>query len=326
MIKTKIVSTGACVPDQVITNDDLAKIVDTSDEWIVQRTGIRERRISSGDNTSVLAIGTARMVLERAQVKPEDVDLIIVASVTPDYGTPSLACMIQKELGAVHAVAFDVVAACSGFLFGLSVADKYIKTGLYRNAIVIGAETLSKIINWEDRSTCVLFGDGSGGAYVEASEEDNGIQQEELGTRGDLWEILTEGYTAPVNVFNDVSKESDEEYFVHMDGRAVFKFATKMVVQSVAKVMQKEGITSDDISYVVPHQANARIIDVVAHKSGIPREKFYMNMDRYGNTSSASVPMALHELDAKGLIHRGDRIILTGFGGGMTWGTMLITW
>lgn len=326
MKRAKIVSTGACVPEQVITNDDLAKIVDTSDEWIAQRTGIRERRISSGDNTSSLAIGTARMVLERAKVDPKEVDLIIVASVTPDYGTPTLACMVQKELGAVNAVAFDVVAACSGFLFGLSVADKYIQTGMYRNAIVVGAETLSKIINWEDRSTCVLFGDGAGGAYVEASEGDSGIRQEELGSRGDLWEILTEGYTAPANAFNDVSGENDAEYYVHMDGRAVFKFATKMVVKSVANVMQKEGITPDDIAYVVPHQANARIIDVVAHKSGIPREKFYMNMDRYGNTSSASVPMALHELDEKGLIKRGDKIILTGFGGGMTWGTMLITW
>lgn len=326
MKRTKIVSTGACVPEQIITNDDLAKIVDTSDEWITQRTGIRERRISSGDNTSSLAIGTARMVLERAKVDPEDVDLIIVASVTPDFGTPSLACMVQKELGAVNAVAFDVVAACSGFLFGLSVADKYIQTGMYRNAIVVGAETLSKIVNWEDRSTCVLFGDGSGGAYVEAMEGDSGILQEELGSRGDLWEILTEGYTAPVNAFNDVIKESDAEYYAHMDGRAVFKFATKMVVKSVANVLEKEGITPDDIAYVVPHQANARIIDVVAHKSGIPREKFYMNMDRYGNTSSASVPLALHELDEKGLIKRGDKIILTGFGGGMTWGTMLITW
>lgn len=326
MKKTKIVSTGACVPEQIITNHDLANIVDTSDEWIVQRTGIRERRISGGENTSSLAIGTARMVLERANVDPKKVELIIVASVTPDYGTPSLACMVQKELGAVNAVAFDVVAACSGFMFGLSVADKYIRAGLYHNAIVIGAETLSKIINWEDRTTCVLFGDGSGGAYVEASEEEGGIQQEELGSRGDLWDILTEGYTAPANAFNQVSKENAEDYYVHMDGRAVFKFATKMVVQSVENVLQKEGLTPDDIAFVVPHQANSRIIDVVAHKSGIPRDKFYMNMDRYGNTSSASVPLALHELDAEGLIHRGDRVILTGFGGGMTWGTMLITW
>lgn len=323
--KTKIVSTGACVPEQIITNDDLAKIVDTSDEWIVQRTGIHERRISRGENTSSLAIATARMVLERAQVEPEDVDLIIIASVTPDYGTPSLACMVQKALGAKNAVAFDVVAACSGFMFGLSVADKYIQAGLYKNAIVIGAETLSKILNWEERSTCVLFGDGAGGAYVEASDQ-AGILQEDLGSRGELWEILTEGYTAPANAFNEVEAGMHPEYYVHMDGRAVFKFATRMVVQSVAHVMQKEGLTPDDITYVVPHQANERIIDVVAHKSGIPREKFYMNMDRYGNTSSASIPIALHELDEKGMISRGDKIILTGFGGGMTWGTMLLTW
>lgn len=325
MRRTKIISTGACVPEQIITNDDLAKVVDTSDEWIVQRTGIHERRISNGENTSAFAIGTARMVLERAQVAPEEVDLIIVASVTPDYGTPSLACMIQKELGAENAVAFDVVAACSGFMFGLSVADKYIKTGMYRNAIVIGAETLSKIVNWEDRSTCVLFGDGAGGAYVEASE-DSGILQEELGSKGELWDILTEGYTAPANVFNEVEPDRDSRYYVSMDGRAVFKFATKMVIKSIVNVIEKAGITPQEIAYVVPHQANARIIDVVANKSGIPREKFYMNMDRYGNTSSASVPIALHEMDSKGLIQRGDKIILTGFGGGMTWGTMLITW
>ncbi|MDO4166692.1 MAG: beta-ketoacyl-ACP synthase III [Eubacteriales bacterium] len=325
MKTTKIVSTGACVPEQIITNDDLAKIVDTSDEWIVQRTGIRQRRISGGENTSVLAIGTARMVLERAQVEPKDVDLIIVASVTPDYGTPSLACMVQKEIGAENAVAFDVVAACSGFMFGLSVADKYIKTGLYRNAIVIGAETLSKIINWEDRATCVLFGDGAGGAYVEASE-DSGIMQEDLGSKGELWEILTEGYTSPANAFNDVKPGVAPDYYVNMDGRSVFKFATKMVVKSVNRVLEQAGVTPEEIAFVVPHQANVRIIDVVAHKSGIPREKFYTNMDHYGNTSSASIPMALNELNSKGLIKRGDKVILTGFGGGMTWGTMLITW
>ncbi len=325
MKTTRIVSTGACVPEQIITNEDLAKIVDTSDEWIVQRTGISQRRISDGENTSSLAIATARMVLERAQVDPRDVDLIIVASVTPDYGTPSLACMVQKEIGAENAMAFDVVAACSGFMVGLSVADKYIKAGLYRNAIVIGAETLSKIMNWEDRSTCVLFGDGAGGAYVEATE-DGGILQEDLGSKGELWEILTEGYTAPANAFNEVEPGIHSDYFVSMDGRAVFKFATKMVVKSVNSVLEKAGVAPDEIAFVVPHQANARIIDVVAHKSGIPREKFYTNMDRFGNTSSASIPMALNELNSQGAIQRGDKIILTGFGGGMTWGTMLITW
>ena len=292
MIRTRIMATGACVPEQIITNDDLAKVVDTSDEWISQRTGIRERRISAGENTSALAIGTAKQVIERAEISPEDVDLIIVASVTPDYGTPSLACMVQKELGMVNAVAFDVVAACSGFMFALSIADKYIKTGVYRNAVVIGAETLSKIVNWEDRTTCVLFGDGAGGAYVEASEE-GGIIAEELGSKGELCDILTEGHTACDNAFNDESGDHDPKYYIYMDGRAVFKFATKKVVESKLKM--------DD-------------------------SKFYKNMEHYGNTSSASVPMALNELNEKGLIQRGDKIILTGFGGGMTWGTMLVEW
>ncbi len=322
-MKTKIISTGACVPEQVVTNDDLAKIVETSDEWITQRTGIRQRHISSGENTSALAIGTARMVLERANVKPEDVDLIIVASVTADYGTPTLACMVQKELGLKNAVAFDITAACSGFMFALSVADKYIKTGVYRNAIVIGAEVLSKIVDWTDRATCVLFGDGAGGAYVEASQE-GGILQEELGSKGEIWDILTEGYTSPANAFNDLETGTDPKFFVYMDGRLVFKFATKMVVRSVANVLEKAGVSVEDIAYVVPHQANARIIDVVAQKLKIPREKFYMNMDRFGNTSSASIPMALDELHSQGLIKQGDKVILTGFGGGMTWGTMLI--
>ena len=216
MITTRIISTGACVPEQVITNDDLSKIVDTSDEWITQRTGIKRRHISAGENTSHFAINTARQVLERAEVSAEDVDLIIVASVTADYGTPSLACMVQKEIGAVNAVAFDVNAACSGFMFALSIADKYIKTGMYENAIVIGAETLSKIVDWKDRSTCVLFGDGSGGAYVEKSE-DEGILKEELGAKGELWDILTQGYVGCSNAFNEEQLEKDNLWYVNND-------------------------------------------------------------------------------------------------------------
>lgn len=322
---TKIIATAAYAPEQTITNDDLAKIVDTSDEWISKRTGIKERRISDGENTSALAIGTAKVLMERAGVDPEDIDLIIVASVTPDYGTPSLACMVQKELGMTNAVAFDVVAACSGFMFALSVADKYIKAGTYRNAVIIGAETLSKIVNWQDRTTCVLFGDGAGGAYVEAADED-GILAEDIGSKGELWEILVAGHTTCANAFNGLESQDDPEFFVHMDGQAVFKFATKMVVKSVGNVIEQSGVSKEDIAYVVPHQANARIIDVVANKLKMERSKFYMNMDRFGNTSSASVPMALNELNEKGLIKRGDKILLTGFGGGMTWGTMLIQW
>ena len=321
----KIKGTGSYRPVQVWDNDKLSHMMDTSDEWITQRKGIKKRHISGGENTSHFAINTARQVLERAEVAAEDVDLIIVASVTADYGTPSLACMVQKEIGAVNAVAFDVNAACSGFMFALSIADKYIKTGMYENAIVIGAETLSKIVDWKDRATCVLFGDGSGGAYVEKSE-DMGILEEELGAKGELWNILTQGYVGCSNAFNDIKHEKDNLWYVNMDGRAVFKFATKAVTKSIERVMDTAGVKADEIKYVVPHQANARIVDIISRKLGIAQDKCYMNMSEYGNTSSASIPIVLNELNEKGLIERGDKLLLTGFGGGMTWGTMLISW
>ncbi|RKI42977.1 ketoacyl-ACP synthase III [bacterium D16-51] len=325
MIKTRVIATAASVPEQIITNDDLAKIVDTSDEWITQRTGIKQRHISSGENTSVLVTEVAEKLLERAEVPAESIELIIIASVTPDYGTPSLACMVQKAVGAVNAVAFDVVAACSGFIFALSIADKYIRSAGYQNAIVIGGETLSKIVNWSERSTCVLFGDGAGGAYLEKSQ-DGGLIAEDIGSAGEQYEILTEGYTACSNAFNGNPARIDPLWYVHMDGREVFKFATKNVIKSLKKVMEENSLEQEDVKYVIPHQANVRIVEVISKKLKIPFEKFYMNMDRYGNTSSASIPIALSELDEKGLIERGDKIILTGFGGGMTWGTMLITW
>jgi 3-oxoacyl-[acyl-carrier-protein] synthase-3 len=325
MIKTRVIATAASVPKQVITNDDLAKIVDTSDEWITQRTGIRERRISAGENTSVLVTDVAKQLLEKAEVSPESIDLIVVASVTPDYGTPSLACMVQKAIGAVNAVAFDVVAACSGFMFALSTADKYIRAAGYENAIVIGGETLSKIVDWSERSTCVLFGDGAGGAYVEKSQ-DAGIISEDIGSAGDRYEILTEGYTVCANAFNDNPQGVNPLWYVNMDGREVFKFATKNVIKSLQKVIEENDLAKEEIKYIIPHQANVRIVEVISKKLQIPFEKFYMNMERYGNTSSASIPIALNELNEKGLLERGDKIILTGFGGGMTWGTMLITW
>lgn len=325
MICTRVVATSGCVPEQVITNEDLSKIVDTSDDWITQRTGIRERRISAGENTSALVIRVAEGLLERAMVPADEVELIIVASVTQDYGTPSLACMVQKAIGAAGAVAFDVVAACSGFMFALSTADKYIKAGGYKNAIVIGGETLSKIVDWTDRSTCVLFGDGAGGAYVERADE-GGILREDIGSDGAKYGILTEGYTECANAFNENAAGVHPLWYVNMNGREVFKFATKNVIKSITKVLGEENLKPDDIQYIVPHQANVRIVEVVSKKLGIPMEKFYMNMERYGNTSSASIPLALNELNEKGLIARGDLIMLSGFGGGMTWGTMLIRW
>lgn len=325
MITSKIVATGAGLPDQVITNDDLAKIVDTSDEWIRQRTGIRERRISQGENLSVLAVKAARMILERAKVAPEDVELIVIATCTADYGTPCLACQVQKEIGASRAVAFDVTAACSGFLYATSVADKFIRCGVYKNALVIGGELLSKIIDWTDRSTCVLFGDGAAGVFLEPSEGKNGIMMEELGSCGEMYEVLTDGYTPASNAFNDVPPLTQQD-FVYMNGREVFKFATKKIVESVNRVMEKAGITVDDVKYFIPHQANARIVEVAAKKLNVPMERFYMNIERFGNTSSASIPTALNEMNEKGLLQKGDIIVLCGFGGGLSWGTLLITW
>lgn len=322
---TRIIATASSAPEQVITNDDLAKIVDTSDEWITQRTGIKSRHISAGENTSVYVIDVARQLIERASVNAEDVDLIIVASVTADYGTPSLACMVQKEIGAKNAVAFDITAACTGFIFALNTADMYIRSGQYKNAIVIGGETLSKIVDWTDRSTCVLFGDGAGGAYVESSEK-GGIICQEIGSDGSLYEILSEGYTECVNPFNHNKEGIHPKWYVSMDGREVFKFATKKVIASMKELMEKENLANEDIKYFVPHQANIRIVEVISRKLGIPMEKFYMNMEEYGNTSSASVPIALNELNEKGLLERGDKIVLAGFGGGMTWGVLVLEW
>lgn len=322
---TRIIATGAYVPEQVITNDDLSKIVDTSDEWIVKRTGIKERHISLGDNTSAFAVKTAKQLIEKAGVEIKKLDLIIVASVTADYATPSIACIVQKEIGASNAVAFDVSAACSGFMFALSIADKYIKSGAYNNAMIIGAETLSKMVDWSDRSTCVLFGDGAGGVYVEKSET-GGIIKEEIGTKGEICGILTGGYTPCTNIFNKNEEKTDHLWYINMNGREVFKFATKSVVKSVEKVLEGSNINIDEIKYVIPHQANARIVEIISNKLKIPYEKFYINMDRYGNTSSASIPIALNELNEKGLIERGNKILMTGFGGGMTWATMLISW
>lgn len=322
---TRIIATGSYTPKQVITNDDLAKIVDTSDEWITKRTGIKERHISSGENTSELAVNTARQLLKKANIEAAKLDLIIVASVTGDYTTPAVSCIVQKEIGAQNAVAFDILAACSGFMFALSIADKYIRTGIYNNAMVIGAETLSKIVDWSDRSTCVLFGDGSGGVYVEKSESD-GIITEDIGTKGEIYDILTTGYTACSNAFNKKENKLDYLWYINMDGRKVFKFATKSVVKSVELVLKNSGISPESLKYIIPHQANVRIVEIISNKLNIPYEKFYINMDRYGNTSSASIPIALNELNEKGLIKRNDKILLTGFGGGMTWATMLISW
>lgn len=325
MVTSRIVATGAGIPSQVITNDDLAQIMDTSDEWIRQRTGIGERHISGGEDLSYYTTKAARQIIERAGIAPEDIDLIVVATVTADYCTPSAACMVQKEIGAVNAVAFDVTAACSGFLYGVSVADKFIRCGVYKNALVIGGEILSKIVDWQDRSTCVLFGDGAAGVLLERSESQQGILMEELGAKGEDCAVLTARRLAPANAFNEIEPQAECGH-VTMDGRVVFKFATKKIVSSIENVLEKSGVSKDEITYFITHQANARIVEVAAKKLKLPMDRFYTNIEHYGNTSAASIPIALNEMNEKGLLHEGDKLILCGFGGGLTWGTLLIQW
>ena len=321
MFYSKIKAVGAYVPEYTVTNDDLSKIVDTNDEWISSRSGIRRRHFSKGENTSDLAAKAAEVILKKAGVKAEDVELIVVASVSPDYATPSVSCLVQSKIGAVNAVAFDIGAACSGFVFGLSTADKFIKSGVYKNALIIGSEVLSKYLDFEDRGTCVLFGDGAGGAFLERSEE-GGILSEDMGSDGARGLSLTSGFRNVVNPY------CEGERFIHsyieMDGREIFDFATRTVPKSVEALIEKAGISVEDIDIVVPHQANARIVQIVARKLKIPMEKFYLNMEEYGNTSSASIPIALNEMDNKGLIKKGDTVLITGFGAGLTWGSMLI--
>ncbi len=325
MEEVSIKAFGAYAPSRIVSNDDLSKIVETNDEWIVERTGIKERRISEGEDTSSIAVKAAIKALERANLTGEDIDLIIVATVTPDKFTPSVACLVQKEIQAENAMAFDVSAACSGFIFGLQAACSMMKvTENFKNALVIGVETLSKIMNWEDRSTCVLFGDGGGAVVLSKGEGNGGIREfysKSLGKKGDC--LVVEAMPV-INPFIK-DKNNDTNYQkIYMNGGEVFKFATKVIVESIKKILEKSSLTIDDIDYIVPHQANLRIIDYAVRKLKVDSSKFYTNLERYGNTSSASIPLALNEMYEKNLLKKGHKIILVGFGGGLTYGAVLI--
>lgn len=325
MKEVKIKGVGSYVPSQVITNDDLSKIVDTNHQWILERTGICERRISEGEDTSSIAYKAAKVAMDKAGIKGEEIDLIIVATITPDSFTPSVACILQKMIGAKNATAFDLNAACTGFIYSLEVAESLLKTGRYKNALVVGAETLSKIIDWKDRSTCVLFGDGGGAAVIGIDEEEkSGIINTYSISEGEKGDALTAGANDVINPF--AKEEVIKSKYVQMNGREVFRFATGAMVDSINKVLEGTGYNLEDIDYVVPHQANLRIIDYAAKKLGLSKEKFYVNLERVGNTSSASVPMALADMDNEGKLKDGDLIVLVGFGGGLTCGATLIKW
>ncbi len=320
-----IIGTGRCLPEQVMTNDDLANIVETSDEWITSRTGIKQRRISTGENTSDLAYKAGLRALERAGLAAETLDLIICATITPDSFMPSVACLVQERLGAKKAAAFDLSAACTGLVFAMAVATSFIESGMFQTILVIGAETLSKAMDWTDRGTCVLFGDGAGAAVLQASEEKQGVLSMHMVSDGSKQDYLC---LPALPVANPFVERGDGEFtpYISMKGQEVFKFAVRTISDLIKKVLTKAELKVDDVKYVVAHQANYRIIEQAAKFAGIPLDKFFINLDRYGNTSAATIGIALDEMNEKELLKPGDRIILVGFGGGMTSGAVLLEW
>ena len=320
-MRARIIGTGSAVPESVVTNDDLAKVVDTNDEWISSRSGIRERRIAREDNTTSLAIKAAKQAMEDAHMDSEALQMIVVATCTPDMFFPNTACQVQQALGAHNAVAFDLSAACSGFLFALSTVQAYINSGLYTNALIIGAETMSKVIDWKDRSTCVLSGDGAGAVVVKA--EATGFIDMVLGSDGDGGHVLTCRTREMHNLLCEGEQEMD---YLHMDGQPVFKFAVKKVPECVEQLLEKTGTDREAVDYYILHQANSRIIQSVAKRLHVPEEKFPMNLSTHGNTSAASIPILLDEMNRKGMFARGQKILMSGFGAGLTWGAALIEW
>lgn len=325
-IRSRIIGVGSYVPKKILTNHDLEKMVDTSDEWILDRTGIRERRIASEDEASSdLAFKASQVALRDAGIKPRDLDFIIVATVTPDMLFPSSACLVQQKLGVEGIFAFDISAACSGFVYALSVADQYIKSGLYRTGLVIGAEVFSRLVDWTDRSTCVLFGDGAGAAVLQADNGARGIISTHLHSDGTLWDLL---YVPGGGSRNPPSEEmlQNRLQYIKMRGNETFKVAVNTLSESIREVLKYNGLTPDDIKLFIPHQANLRIIQAVGKKLNIPIEKFKVNLDIYGNTSAASIPIALYEAVKEGRVGNGDYILLEAFGGGLTWGAALIKW
>lgn len=317
----RITGTGSYLPEKEVSNDELARYIDTSDEWISSRTGIRCRRIAIDETTTMMAAEAGRKALMMAGKAAEDVELILVATVSGDYGTPSEACMVQAELGADNAVAFDINAACSGFVYALNVAKLYIDSGTCKNALVIGAETLSKILDWTDRTTCVLFGDGAGAAFVEAS--DTGIISMVQGSIGKKGMVLNFKNRDNHSLFTEEPAQMD---YLHMDGTEVYKFAVRQVPKCLIEAINKSGLTVDDIDYFVLHQANVRIIESVAKRLNVSIDKFPMSLAYTGNMSAASVPAILDILVHSGKLKRGDKIAMSAFGGGLTYAATVIEW
>ena len=321
-----ILGTGSAVPEKVLTNFDLEQMVETSDEWIKARTGILERRIAKpGEAASDLSVKAAELALSRAQVEPKEIDAVIVATFTQDTLCPSTACFVQHRLGMNSAFAFDLNAACTGFIYGLSTARAYIRTGLIKKALVIGVDMLSKVTDYEDRTTCVLFGDAAGAAVVGEVPDNQGIIAEYLDADGKYADlIIVPGGGSRLPASEETVKQ--RQHYVKMKGNEVFKVAVRIMADAVFEALRRCDKQPEDLSLVIPHQANVRIIEASARRLGLDMDRFYMNIDRYGNTSAASVPVALDEALSNGRIKKGDLIALVAFGGGFTWGATIIKW
>lgn len=321
-----IIGTGSYVPEKIVTNDELAQLVDTSDEWITTRTGIRERRMAAaGQATSDLALKAAQRALQKAGVAADEIDLIIVATITPDMPFPSTACFVQKKLNAARAFCFDIQAACSGFIYALEIARQFVVNGTLNTALVIGSEKISSIADWQDRSTCVLFGDGAGAAVVKTRAGSRGIFATALSSDGKLAHLLNlpgGGSLYPASQ----QTVKDRLHYLKMAGKEVFKYAVNAMVDAAQQVLKKAAISIDEVSLIIPHQANMRIIQAIGERLGAPTNKYFVNLDRYGNMSAASIPVALDEAVHQGLVKRHDVIMLVAFGGGFTWGATLLEW
>lgn len=317
----RIIGTGSCLPSRIVSNQDLSMIMDTSDEWIKSRTGIEKRHIAVEETTTSMAVEAARLALENAGVSPKELDLILVGTISSDHYFPSTACEVQKALLAKNATAFDISAACAGFLFGLGIVNAYMEAGMIQTALVIGAETLSKMMDWNDRSTCVLFGDGAGAAVIR--KEEQGIISMVQGSDGEKGSVLT---CANRSVNNPYKQNPIELDYTGMNGQEVYRFAVKTVPKSIEEALEKAGTQPDEIKYYLLHQANIRIIEAIARRLGQPIEKFPTNLQECGNISAGSVPVLLDFVNKEGKLQKGDKIVLAGFGAGLTWGAAVLVW
>lgn len=326
MIHAKITGTGAAVPGKILTNQDLEQLVETSDDWITTRTGIKARHIAvEGEYTSTLATAAASRALEMAGVSPQELDLIVVATVTPDFPFPATACLVQNNLQATKAAAFDISAACSGFIYGLHFVDKAMRCGSARKALVIGGEVLSRIVDWSDRNTCCLFGDGSGAVVLEARDGESGILSTHIHSDGSYWELLHQ--PAPGGRNPASQRTLDERLaFIQMQGNEVFKLAVRAMEDAAHEALAVNGLSPADVDLFIPHQANRRIIDAIGKRLGIEGDKVYVNLERFGNTSAASIPIALDEANRAGVIKPGNLVLFDAFGGGLTWASALVRW